>query len=116
MVKYWYLVSVALLLAIIIAPNSDAFEVNVDLELEGRFFTDNPNQSGEYSDDIASSLEVEFVSSFNDGNTLFNFTPFGRWDGRDSNRRHTDIRELNVIHSQGNWEFQGGISKVFWGG
>jgi len=102
------------------APDLMALETNITLELEAKGFTSiesntNPDEPGLFDRDIAASLEPEFKSSFNEGSTFATFTPFGRWDSRDSERRHGDIRELNIVHVSGSWETMAGIGKVFWG-
>ncbi|MCW8328713.1 hypothetical protein MD588_07815 [Photobacterium sp. SDRW27] len=50
-----------------------------------------------------------------DSGTSFTFVPFGRLDSADSERSHVDIRELNVLLLDGNWEMRLGLGKVFWG-
>lgn len=92
-----------------------AMETDVSLELELRGFSSDASQPGKFDNDIAASLEPDFQGSFNDGNTLWRFTPFGRWDSRDEERRHGDIRELYLLHVMDHWEALAGISKVFWG-
>ncbi len=92
-----------------------AFDTNYVLEIEGRGFSQATTENGKYTSDIAASFEVELRTSLNQGNTVATFTPFSRWDSRDPKRRHSDIRELNLIHSAGSMEYQVGIGKVFWG-
>ncbi|NKB65075.1 MAG: hypothetical protein GKR95_24190 [Gammaproteobacteria bacterium] len=97
------------------SANSYALQINYTMDLEWRGFTDTSSVQERFNRDVSVGFETEFRTSFNDGNTTLTFTPFGRWDSRDPERRHYDIRELNLIHAAGDWEFQGGISKVFWG-
>jgi len=94
---------------------SFAIETHFTLDLEARGFTQNTSPPDHFDHHIAAGLEAEIQSGFNDGNTIFTFTPFARWDDPDSARRHTDIRELNVIHTVHRWDFLAGIGKVFWG-
>ena len=93
----------------------NAVEIDVSMELEMRAFIDDPSVAGQFDDNVAAALEPDFQGSFNDGNTLWRFTPFGRWDSRDEERRHSDIRELYLLHVMDSWELLAGISKVFWG-
>ena len=92
-----------------------ALQINYTMDLEWRGFTNVSSDQPRFNRDTSIGFETEFKTSFNDGNTTLTFTPFGRWDSRDPERRHYDIRELNLIHAVDDWEFQGGISKVFWG-
>jgi hypothetical protein len=103
-----------------LSPVLLAIENNITLELEvsGYPSVDNNTNTTEipvFYNDIAASLEPEFKTSFNEGNTFATLTLFGRWDSRDNARRHGDIRELNLVHAPGNWETMIGIGKVFWG-
>jgi hypothetical protein len=92
-----------------------ALDTDYTLEIQGQKFTENPTDPNIFKDDFGVSFEAEFRTGFNDGNTIATFTPFGRWDSRDPQRRHGDIRELNLIHANGNWEYLAGIGIVFWG-
>ncbi|NKB77104.1 MAG: hypothetical protein GKR96_08670 [Gammaproteobacteria bacterium] len=89
--------------------------MNHTMDLEWRGFTAVSSDQERFNRDVSVSFETEFRTSFNDGSTTLTLTPFGRWDSRDPERRHYDIREFNLIHAVDDWEFQGGISKVFWG-
>ncbi|MDA7657788.1 hypothetical protein N8737_03705, partial [Verrucomicrobia bacterium] len=42
-------------------------------------------------------------------------TPFGRYDGADSERSHVDLREFHIQRIADQWEWRVGVSKVFWG-
>lgn len=41
--------------------------------------------------------------------------PFGRFDDRDDERSHLDVRELTWVHVADSWELRTGVRKVFWG-
>ncbi|MFT6434951.1 MAG: hypothetical protein ACJAVI_003002 [Candidatus Azotimanducaceae bacterium] len=71
--------------------------------------------SGQDKHHIASSFQAEYFRSANDGDDVFTFVPFVRWDDNDSNRSHFDIRELSWVHVADGWELRTGIRKVFWG-
>jgi hypothetical protein len=92
-----------------------AVEDTYIFELEARGYLSDSEDPLRFDDNFAASFEPEFRQSFNSGNTIAKFTLFGRWDSRDPNRRHGDIRELNVLHASGSWETLTGISRVFWG-
>ncbi|MGB5708405.1 MAG: hypothetical protein WBM41_16435 [Arenicellales bacterium] len=91
------------------------FEDSYILELEARVYPIDSDDPARFNDDAAVSFEPEWRQTFNQGNTIATFTPFGRWSSRDSQRRHTDVRELNVLHVSDSWETLAGFSKVFWG-
>lgn len=95
--------------------SSQALDNSITVELSGQVFTESGEIPGRYDSDTAVSIEPDLEHDFNNGNTLVRFMPFGRWDSRDPERRHTDIRELNVIHVMGDVELLAGISKMFWG-
>ena len=97
------------------APIVHGIEFGYTLEIEARGYTENAPNPTRFDSNFAVSIEPEFKHSFNGGDTLFTFTTFGRWDNKDHARRHTDIRELNVVHAAGNWETLAGLGKVFWG-
>lgn len=61
------------------------------------------------------SLQAEYYKTWNDGDDIFAFVPFVRWDAEDPERTHFDIRELTWVHVSDNWELRTGIRKVFWG-
>ncbi len=61
------------------------------------------------------SFQSEYYKTWNDGDDIFAFVPFARWDEHDDERTHLDIRELTWVHVADSWEVRTGIRKVFWG-
>ena len=92
-----------------------SFDDSYTLELEIRGYPNDSEDQDRFDDDVAASFEPEFQKSFNQDDTILTFTPFGRWDSRDRERRHGDVRELHALHVAGSWETLIGVSKVFWG-
>ncbi|MEJ2177884.1 MAG: hypothetical protein P8Y12_08015 [Gammaproteobacteria bacterium] len=92
-----------------------AFEDNYTLEFEARSYPNISGDSSQFDDNSAASFEPEFKQSFNNDKTISIFTVFGRWDSRDPMRRHSDIREMHLLHAAGSWETLIGFSRVFWG-
>ena len=90
-------------------------ETEYTLEIEARGYTQDSPDPSRINSSYALSFEPEFKNGFSGNNTIVTFTPFGRWDSKDEERRHADIRELNVLHVSGSWETLVGVSKVFWG-
>lgn len=58
---------------------------------------------------------LEFYTSNENNTESLTFTPFYRYDVRDEERTHGDIRELAWTHVGNFYELRAGISKVFWG-
>ncbi len=85
------------------------------LGIEGRSYIQSSDSPDQFANDIAISIEPEVRHRFNNNDTAFTFISYGRWDDRDSERTHFDIRELNLLHTTGDWEFLAGLGKVFWG-
>ena len=70
----------------------------------------------EQEDDVASiAFTSEYYVSWDNGDQSFTFVPFLRYDARDDERSHWDIRELTWQKVSRNWELRAGIRKVFWG-
>ena len=107
--------STALICSYLFSYSLWSAEVDSAITLEVRSFPNIDNQPASFDDHYSVDFETEIQGSTNNGNTIFTFTPFGRWDSEDNAREHFDIRELNFLHSSGDWETLIGISKVFWG-
>jgi len=82
---------------------------------EWRSFIHSPQDSEQHGDNVSLSTQVEYYREWDNGKQSFRFTPFLRLDGRDSQRSHFDIRELNWTTVHDSWELTAGIGKVFWG-
>ena len=85
------------------------------LALEWRDFLNSPLDSEQQGDTSSFSAQTEYYRDWNNGKQSFRFTPFVRIDGRDSQRSHFDIRELNWTTVHEDWELTVGVGKVFWG-
>ena len=96
--------------------NVIAGELSGNISLEGRHFTSDgtfPDQQKNTS--LSLSLQPEYKHKWNDDHSQFTFSPFYRWDQKDSERSHADIRQLDFVTSKGDWEVQAGIGRTFWG-
>jgi len=82
---------------------------------EWRSFLESPLDSEQHGDATSLSAQVEYYRDWNNGKQSFRFTPFLRVDGRDPQRSHFDIRELNWTTVHDTWELTAGVGKVFWG-
>ena len=85
------------------------------VELEGTAFFEDPAFEGQSNSDLSIAAEPEYIKEWNRGNDIFTFKPFYRYDQRDDNRTHGDLRELSWIHAANDWEVLAGVGKVFWG-
>jgi len=86
-----------------------------NLSLETRLFQHDGAFEGQGDSSVSLSFQPEVTSKWDNDHKSFTFIPFYRWDSEDDERSHGDIRQLDATASKGDWEVQGGISKVFWG-
>lgn len=70
---------------------------------------------GQHREHPSVSAQIELWHSPNDGRDTFSLTPFLRWDRRDEERSHWDLRELSWVHVRGGMELRTGWRQVFWG-
>ncbi len=98
---------------------SQAIELSGNISSELRYFPDSPVSFGSSKFDRGSSLSFSFAPEiyheWSRGERAIIFSPFLRWDESDSERTHRDIRELNMLIVQGDWEWRFGLGRVFWG-
>ncbi|HIE54070.1 MAG TPA: hypothetical protein EYP90_02620, partial [Chromatiaceae bacterium] len=92
-----------------------SWEMRGHAAVEGRFFFQSPVDPRQYEDGYSVSLEPEWAREWNDGRDTFVFRPFARFDARDDERSHWDVRELQWIHAGPGWEVRAGVGKVYWG-
>ncbi len=96
-----------------------AIEISGNIASELRYFPEEPVFFGASRFDRGSSLSLSFAPEiyheWNEGERSIIFSPFLRWDESDSERTHRDIRELNMLLVQGDWEWRLGLGRVFWG-
>ncbi len=94
---------------------ANEFEVRGNIELQGRFFLEDPSFQTQHDTYLSLAAAPEFLWQWNDGNDSLEFIPSARVDQHDDERTHTDIRELGWIHVGDGWESRVGIRRVFWG-
>ncbi len=95
-----------------------ATEMTGSIGLEGRYYVDSASFPDQDDGGGSVTVESEILHKWYDSNdnlNVFTFIPFIRYDQVDDERTHGDIRQLDWIAESGNWEYQVGISKVFWG-
>jgi hypothetical protein len=95
-------------------PAAQAHELNGNMSIEARLFTDNPLYPQQDDNNGSIAIAPEYYHERADGSS-FIFVPFLRIDTADSDRTHFDIRELNLLLLGDPWELRIGLGKVFWG-
>ena len=78
-------------------------------------FPEGPPNPAQHSTYGSLLVEPEYFNAWNERDDLFTFKPYLLVDSHDAERTHADIRELSWIHAAHDWEFNIGISKVYWG-
>lgn len=94
---------------------ANEFETRGNIEIQGRFFYEDPLSPSQHDEQISLAAAPEFYWSWNDGNDSFEFVPSARVDQYDDERTHMDIRELSWVHVGDDWETRIGIRRDFWG-
>jgi hypothetical protein len=89
-------------------------EFELEVTAEYRYFYDAPQFSGQASQFPSIAFTPKYSIEWNKGRESINFTGFFRFD-KDDHRTHADIREFYYQKAQGNWEFNIGLKKVYWG-
>jgi len=92
------------------------FEATGKISAEATLYAhDGQFSNQDYRTNLSFSVEPELYWEWNDQQDNLTFKPFFRKDQRDSERTHTDIRELSWQHYDDNWELRSGVRSVFWG-
>jgi hypothetical protein len=103
-------------LVILSFASTQAGELSGNISVEGRYFPSSPADTKQQkTGGVALSIQPEYKHSWDNDHKKFTFSPFYRWDEQDKERTHADIRQLDFSSSKGDWEFQAGIGKVYWG-
>jgi hypothetical protein len=91
-----------------------AVEQRHELGLELWGFAE-PGAQDQAREDLSLSLRSEFWHELDNGRDSFVLTPFLRYDARDDERSHVDLREASWNHLGDGFELRSGIRQVFWG-
>lgn len=95
---------------------SFAGELTGFVAMDNRLFFESPSFAAQrMGSGLSLVLEPEYYHVTEDGKNTITFHPFARLDYHDEKRNHWDIRQLDIVHAQEDWELKAGISKVFWG-
>jgi hypothetical protein len=101
--------------ALVNTTQANEFEVRGNIELQGRFFIEDPLFQSQHDEYLSVAAAPEFFWSWNNGDDSIEFVPSARIDQHDDERTHSDIREFSWIHVANNWESRIGVRRVFWG-
>lgn len=93
----------------------EAVELFGEIELEATGFFRDPQFQGQDRDGLSVAGEFTLLAEWHDGDTVFTFTPFARYDIADDRRTHWDIRELKLDLARGDWSYTLGADTLFWG-
>lgn len=82
-----------------------------------RIFAEGPAFPGQAGGRLVPSLvaEPELNLEWNDGDDRITVLPYLRFDARDNERSHVDLREAKYLHVGDDWDLRLGIDKLFWG-
>jgi hypothetical protein len=96
--------------------SSNAGQIAGFAAIDTRLFFQEPAFAPQKTNNIPSLIaEPEYYHVTKDRKNTLTFRPFARLDTNDNKRNHWDIRQLDIVHAQDEWEIKAGISKVFWG-
>ena len=99
----------------VLSLTAQASDFSGNIAVEGRYFPNDPSHANQEGNNLSLSVQPEYRHKWDKGRKKFTFIPFYRIDKNDNERSHGDIRTLDVVIANDNWEFQAGVSKVFWG-
>lgn len=94
-------------------PETSRYKLDFGTEL--RYFPESPRDPRQTDATLSFSLLGRADYEWNGGRTRLTITPFVRYDSADGERTHADLREFELRHRSGNFDWRAGIGKVFWG-
>ena len=97
-------------------PEHPAIEFGGYIGAEARFFLEDPGLAHQLDHFQPSLLfQPELFFETEDRRDQFRLTPFLRYDPKDSQRTHFDLREANWRRVGDGWDVLAGVGKVYWG-
>ena len=76
---------------------AQAGDFSGNIGLEGRYYVQDAAFAGQNDGGLSLSLQPEFRHKWDNDHNVFTFIPFYRWDEKDDERSHGDIRQLDLI-------------------
>ena len=113
--RYLRLLAVVLWASAFASPAPADVSKQFELSLQGQFFPGLSSGPADIREQFFTGIEAEFSSDFDSEHLIGTFLPYGRIASGGGEMNHVDIRELNLLYTQDNWEGIAGISRVFWG-
>ena len=113
--RYLRLLAVVLWASAFASPAPADVSKQFELSLQGQFFPGLSSDPADIREQFFTGIEAEFSSDFDSEHLIGTFLPYGRIASGGGEMNHVDIRELNLLYTQDNWEGIAGISRVFWG-
>ena len=101
--------------ALLLFSLSSQAEWRGNVTAEARDFWNDASYAGQEDFYPSLSAEVEYYHAFDGTDYSLTITPFYRHDGVDEERTHADLREARLHFARGDWEWDAGLIKVFWG-
>jgi hypothetical protein len=114
MKHYSYILLLVIMLPFYAAASETEFTGFLAIE-QRQFFEPAKHAGQERGEKPSFIVEPEVYHISDDGNHVFTFKPFYRYDQIDDERTHGDIRQLDWVYANDGIELRAGFSKVFWG-
>ena len=76
------------------SAQANEFEVRGNIEIQGRFFYEQPLYNSQHDSQLSLAAAPEFFWSWNDGDDSLEFVPSARLDQHDSERTHIDRKSV----------------------
>ncbi len=95
------------------APDTSKYKLDFSTEL--RVFPETARDARQADSTLSFSALGRADYEWNGGKTKLAISPFVRHDSADTERSHADLREFELRHRNGNFDWRGGVGKVFWG-
>ncbi|BFM17478.1 hypothetical protein R50073_36610 [Maricurvus nonylphenolicus] len=114
-IHHGFITSVATFVFVLFSSHLWALEITGTVGLEKRHFNDQESFLNQDDGGLSLKFQAEIRHKWDDNQKVITFVPFYRKDQTDDDRTHGDIRQLDFIAVDDNWEYQLGIGRVFWG-
>jgi hypothetical protein len=83
--------------------------------VEALYFPEDGIDSDQRSGSFSVLMQPQVYMEWDDRQQNFLFEPFYRFDSKDKERTHADIRQMKWAYIGDEWEAHVGVGKVFWG-
>jgi len=104
-----------LITGLLFLSTAQAAKFSGNVALEAVTFIQDAQDSRQLDNNLTLSFQPKASGEWNQGNDIWTVELFARLDDKDEERQHTDIREFDWLHIDGDNEWRIGINTVFWG-